>query len=66
MSMAHMSLRWILDHDAVFVVIPGASRDEQIPSNCATSNFAPLPAELHGKIKDMYNTEIHDHIRGPY
>ena len=66
MSMAQMSLRWILDHDAVSVVIPGASRSEQVLSNCAVSEIAPLPAELHEELGHLYDTEVHEHIRGPY
>jgi len=66
MSMAQMSLRWILDHDAVSVVIPGASRTEQVVSNCDVSDLAPLSEELHRTLEDLYNAEIHEHIRGPY
>jgi aryl-alcohol dehydrogenase-like predicted oxidoreductase len=66
MSMAQMSLRWILDHDAVSVVIPGASRDEQVVSNSAVSDLAPLPADLQEELGRLYDTEIHEHIRGPY
>ena len=66
MSMAQMSLRWILDHDAVSVVIPGASRSEQVLSNCEVSDLAPLGADLHKKLEDLYTAQIHEHIRGPY
>jgi aryl-alcohol dehydrogenase-like predicted oxidoreductase len=66
MSMAQMSLRWILDHDAVSVVIPGASRSEQVLSNCAVSDLAPLGADLHEELGHLYDTEVHEHIRGPY
>jgi len=66
MSMAQMSLRWILDHDAVSVVIPGASRSEQVVSNCEVSDIEPLSAGLHKQLEDLYNAEVHDFIRGPY
>ena len=66
MSMAQMSLRWILDHDAVSVVIPGASRSEQVLSNCAVSDIDPLAAGLHEELGRLYDTEVHDSIRGPY
>jgi aryl-alcohol dehydrogenase-like predicted oxidoreductase len=66
MTMAQMSLRWILDHDAVSVVIPGATRPEQVVSNCAVSGLEPLKDQLHGELAELYKTEIHDHIRGPY
>jgi len=66
MSMAQMSLRWILDHDAVSVVIPGASSAQQVLDNCAVSDIDQLTAELHQTLEDLYNTDVHEHIRGPY
>ena len=66
LTMAQMALRWILDHDAVSVVIPGATRTEHVISNCSVSELAPLPDQLHDKLAALYNTEIHSQIRGPY
>ena len=66
MTMAAMSLRWILDHDAVSVVIPGASRVEQAISNAAVSDLGPLSDELHQKLSEFYAREVAEHIRGPY
>jgi aryl-alcohol dehydrogenase-like predicted oxidoreductase len=66
MTMAQMALRWILDHDAVSTVIPGATRTEHVASNCAVSQLPALPTELHEKLEQLYKAEIHDHIRGPY
>ncbi|MBT3199015.1 MAG: aldo/keto reductase [Phycisphaerales bacterium] len=66
MSMAQMALRWILDHDAVSVVIPGASSAQQALDNSAVSDIAPLTAELHQTLEDIYNADVHDNIRGPY
>ena len=66
MSMAQMALRWILDHDAVSVIIPGASSPEQAKANAAISNLAPLPTDLHTKLGEFYQQQVHDHIRGPY
>ena len=66
MSMAQLALRWILDHDAVSVIIPGASSPEQVGENCAVSDSPPLPPELHQVLDDMYNRYIHSQIRGPY
>jgi len=64
--MAQMSLRWILDHDEVSVVIPGASSPQQVRENAAASALAPLPAELHEKLADFYRSEVRPHIRGGY
>lgn len=66
MSMAQMALRWILDHDAVSVIIPGASSPQQAATNAAVSKLDPLPDELHRKLADFYNREVRGHIRGPY
>ncbi len=66
MSMAQMSLRWILDHEAVSVVIPGASRSEQVISNCQVSQLDPLSDDLHNQFEELYEEQVHDFIRGPY
>jgi len=66
MSMAQMSLRWILDHEAVSVVIPGASRSEQVISNCEVSEIDPLSDDLHNQFEELYEEQVYDFIRGPY
>jgi aryl-alcohol dehydrogenase-like predicted oxidoreductase len=66
MSMVQLALRWILDYDAVSVIIPGASSPEQASENAAVSEIPPLPAALHQVLSDMYTNSIHSQIRGPY
>src|SRR5690606_2133471 len=66
MSMVHFALRWILDHDAVTVVIPGAKSPTQARANAAASDLPPLPSTLHATLRDFYRTRVHDLIRGPY
>jgi aryl-alcohol dehydrogenase-like predicted oxidoreductase len=66
MTMAQMAMRWILDHDAVSVVIPGASSPEQAKGNAATSPLAPLPHSLHEQLREFYQANVRPHIRGPY
>ncbi len=66
MDMAAMSLRWILDHDAVTVVIPGASSPEQARANAAASALPPLAPELQAKMAAFYGERVRQHIRGPY
>ena len=66
MTLAQMSLRWILDHDAVSVVIPGASRPQQAKDNAAISALPPLSASLHKKLETFYTEKVAQHIRGPY
>jgi len=66
MTLAAMSLRWILDHEAVSVVIPGASSAAQATSNAAVAAVAPLPQELHERLREFYAERVEQHIRGPY
>lgn len=66
MTLAQMALRWILDFDAVTVVIPGASRPSQVMANASISKLPPLHKDLHSKIQDFYTNKVAQHIRGPY
>lgn len=66
MNMVQFTLRWILDHEAVSTIIPGASSREQVISNAAVSDLPPLPAETHKQLTAFYRDEVHDHIRGAY
>lgn len=66
MHYAEMSLRWILDHEAVSVVIPGASRPSQARANARAAGLEPLPPSLHARLRELYASEVHAHIRGPY
>ncbi len=66
MTMAQMSLRWILDFPAVSTVIPGASSAKQIESNVTASELPPLSGELHKLLSDFYEQQVEMHIRGPY
>lgn len=66
MNLAEMSLRWILDHEAVSVIIPGASSAAQAKGNAAASALPPLPEELHEKLRQFYQADVAQHIRGPY
>jgi len=66
LTMAQLALRWILDHPAVSVVIPGASRPAQVRANVEAAAVAPLPAALHAALAEVYRTHVRDAIRGPY
>lgn len=66
MSMPQLALRWILDHEAVSVIIPGASSPEQARGNAAISDLTPLPEELHQALSDLYENSVSKQIRGPY
>ena len=64
--MAQSALRWILDHEAVTTIIPGASKVAQAQSNAAASDLPPLDAATHQALSEFYQAQVHEHIRGPY
>jgi aryl-alcohol dehydrogenase-like predicted oxidoreductase len=66
MTMAQLALRWILDFDAVSVIIPGARNPQQALANVKASELAPLTPELHARLKEFYETQVAAHIRGAY
>lgn len=66
MTPAQAALRWILDHEAVTVVIPGASRPEQARENALVSELPPLGTARHARLAALYAESVAPHIRGPY
>jgi aryl-alcohol dehydrogenase-like predicted oxidoreductase len=65
-NMVQFALRWILDYDAVSVIIPGARSPEQVKMNISASRMAPISKEIHDELTVLYNTAVKQHIRGPY
>lgn len=66
LNMVQLALRWLLDHDAVSSIIPGASSGKHVISNAQTSNLEVLSPQVHSALIELYKTEIHDKIRGGY
>lgn len=66
MTMAQMAQRWVLDFPAVTTIITGATRAEQVVGNTAVSQLPPLSPDLHQTLATFYQTQVTDHIRGPY
>jgi aryl-alcohol dehydrogenase-like predicted oxidoreductase len=64
--MAQWAIRWILDHPQVTTVIPGASKVSQVESNIAASTLPPLPSQTFNDLRQLYDAEIYDKIRGVY
>jgi len=64
MTMTQFALRWILDHPEVSVVIPGATRVEQVRSNAAASALERLGNDSHRYLREFYTTDVEDKIRG--
>lgn len=65
-SMVDLALRWILDHQAVTTVIAGARKVEQVIANTRASRIPRLTTELHQQLADYYQSQVREHIRGPY
>jgi aryl-alcohol dehydrogenase-like predicted oxidoreductase len=61
-SMAQFALRWILMHEAVTVVIPGARNGEQAKANAAASDLAALSADVMGASREVYERLIAPHV----
>jgi len=57
-TMAQMALRWVLMHDAVSVVIPGAKNPDQARMNIDAAALAPLPPETIARIRSIYEKRI--------
>ena len=66
LTMVQLALRWILDHQAVSSIIPGASSPKQVVSNAEVSKLQALSPEVHATLIYLYKTQIHSHIRGAY
>jgi aryl-alcohol dehydrogenase-like predicted oxidoreductase len=64
MSLAQMSMRWILDYPAVTTVITGASRPSQVAENASVSDLPPLSDDLHAQLSNFYFDEVKPTVRG--
>ncbi len=60
------ALRWILDHEAVSVVIPGSKSPEQVQHNCRASDLSPFSSSFHETLKQFYKKDVSPFIRGKY
>ncbi len=56
------ALKWILMHDAVSVVIPGASKEEQVYSNVRATDLPDLTQEQMDAVKEIYDKYIRSSV----
>lgn len=56
------ALRWILMHEAVSCVIPGASRVEQVAANVLASDLPPFPQMAMDDAATVYNELLRNHV----
>jgi aryl-alcohol dehydrogenase-like predicted oxidoreductase len=61
-TMAQLALRWILMHQAVSSVIPGARNPEQAQANAAAAELAPLDDAAMDRITGVYLDRIAKYV----
>lgn len=61
-SMAQMAIKWILSHDEISVVIPGAKSKEHVRDNAKTSDLPELPPEVTREARDVYEELIKEQV----
>ena len=57
-NLASMALRWILQHEAVSTIIPGASKPEQVTANLESLNYPDFSEEQLFNINSVYDKYI--------
>ena len=56
-NLVDLSLKWILKHDEVSVVIPGATNEMQVDMNTKATNLPDI-SNLYSKIEFIYESLI--------
>lgn len=57
-----LALKWILMHDAVSTVIPGASRPSQVEQNVEASHTVELTPQQRAVVEDVYGRYIREYV----
>ena len=60
------AIKWILMHDAVSVVIPGASQTSQVISNLRASQIPNLSEQQMNAVTEIYNQYIKDTVHNQW
>jgi aryl-alcohol dehydrogenase-like predicted oxidoreductase len=61
-TMAQFALRWILMHEAVTTVIPGARNPEQARANAAAAALGPLDASTMEHVAAVYTQRVAPYV----
>jgi aryl-alcohol dehydrogenase-like predicted oxidoreductase len=61
-TLAQFALRWVIDQPGVSTVIPGARNPEQVSSNVAAAELAPLRAAQLDGVREVYDRLIREHV----
>jgi len=63
-SLSDLALKWILNHEEVSVVIPGAINKSQVEANANVSKLESISVDLMNNIKSVYDklikTDVHN------
>ena len=60
-TLSQLALKWILMHDAVSVIIPGAKNSDQALNNISASSFPDI-SNIMKQIENIYATYLKDDI----
>jgi aryl-alcohol dehydrogenase-like predicted oxidoreductase len=61
-TMTQFALRWILDHESVSTVIPGARTSEQARANAGAASLPALPEATHEAVSQLYREQIEPQV----
>ncbi len=61
-SMAQLAIKWILEHDDVNIVIPGAKNRQQVRDNAGASELSGLSDEFMDVVDDVYDNMIKEQV----
>ncbi len=61
-TLAQLALRWILMHEAVSVVIPGAKNPQQALANLAAADLPALSDEVMAAVAEVYEQDIKPYV----
>lgn len=61
-KLAPYAIKWVLMHDAVSTVIPGASSPEQVLSNLEATKLPDITQEQMKKVEEIYNKYIKEAV----
>ncbi|WP_280768718.1 aldo/keto reductase [Salipaludibacillus daqingensis] len=65
-NMTQAALRWILQHHAISSVIPGFRNVRQVDDNIKAIEGKKFSQLEMNRLKEFYENEVHEHIRGAY
>ncbi|MFP4508331.1 MAG: aldo/keto reductase [Candidatus Acetothermia bacterium] len=61
-STAQMAIKWILSHDEISVIIPGAKSKEHVRDNAEASDLPDLPPKVNHEARKVYEELIKEQV----